>query len=121
MVTNEAKVQGGSWLPAGWSEQAQIVLVGHAWQPGEDVAQVGERVLAVALAGDDQRVEYGGALAGVGVADEQPVLLADAGWADSVLDEIVVEAAFTVAEMSRQRTPLGQKVIAINARVKLTH
>lgn len=42
MITNEAKALGGGWLPAGRSEQAQIVPVGHAWQPGQEIPQVGE-------------------------------------------------------------------------------
>ena len=78
MVTNEAMGLGRRWLPAGGSDLAQVVLIGHAGQPGQEVAQVGERVLAVALAGDDQRVEDGGTLADVGMPDKQPVLLADA-------------------------------------------
>ena len=57
MVTNEATGLGRGRLTAGGSELAQVVLVGHAGQPGQEVAQGGERVLAVALAEDDQRVE----------------------------------------------------------------
>jgi hypothetical protein len=79
MVTNEATGLGRGRLPAVRRELAQVVLVGHAGQPGQEVAQVGERVFAVALAGDDQRVEDGRALAGVGMPDKQPVLFADAG------------------------------------------
>lgn len=33
------------------SKCAEIVLVGYAWQAGEDVLEVGQRVLAVSLAG----------------------------------------------------------------------
>ena len=50
---------------------AQVVAGGHGRQAGEDIAQVVVRVVAAALAGDDQRVEDGGAGAGVGVADEE--------------------------------------------------
>ena len=72
-------------LPEARGERAKIVLIGQARQPGDDVLQVRERVLAVALAGDNQRVEDGRALVGIGVPDEQPVLLADAGRPDGVL------------------------------------
>jgi len=60
MVTNEAKGLCRGRLPAGWRKLPQVVLVGHAGQPGQDIAQVGERVLAVTLAGYDQRVEDAG-------------------------------------------------------------
>jgi hypothetical protein len=53
-------------------------LVGHAWQAGEHVAQLGERVFAVALARDHDRVDDCQALAGVGVTGKLPVLFADA-------------------------------------------
>ena len=61
-------------MPEARGELAQVVLVGQAGQTGEDVLEVGERILAVALAGDDQRVEDGGTLPGLWMADEQPVL-----------------------------------------------
>lgn len=72
-------------LPARRGELPQVVLVGEAGQAGQEIAEVGERVLAVALAGDDERVEDGGALAGVGVADQQPVRFTDARGARRVL------------------------------------
>ena len=59
-------------------QRAQIGAIGHERQTCEQILQVRQRVLAVALAGDDQRVEDRRTPAGVGVADEQPVLLADA-------------------------------------------
>jgi hypothetical protein len=75
MVTIEATRLCGGGLPASRGELPQVILVGQAGQPDEDVAQVGERVPAVAQAGDDQRVEDGGALDGVGTTDQQPVFL----------------------------------------------
>ena len=61
--------------PVDRSEGVQVVAVGEGGQPGEDVAHVGVRILSVALAGDDDRVDDGRALAGVGVAYKEPVLL----------------------------------------------
>ena len=49
-------------------------MIGHRWQSGEDVAQIRERVFPEALAGDDDGVDDRGALAGVGVVNEQLVL-----------------------------------------------
>lgn len=39
-------------IPAGRRERGQIVAIGHGGQAGEDVAQIRERILAVALAGE---------------------------------------------------------------------
>ncbi len=112
MMTNEAMLPCAGGLPAGRSERRQIVLIGQAGQAGEEVAQVGERVLAVALAGDDKGVEDGRALAGVGMPDKQPVLLAEAGRSQRVLDEVIVEAAHALMQVRREGRPLGEQVIA---------
>ena len=50
--------------PVGRQQRVEIFLIGHSGQAGEHVAQVGERIFAVAFAGDDQRAEDGGAAAG---------------------------------------------------------
>src|ERR1700677_1321818 len=60
-------------LPVLWREGAEVVLVRHPGQPGEDVLQVRQGVLAAAFAGDDERVQDRRALPGVGVADKEPV------------------------------------------------
>ncbi len=101
-----------SRLPHPRGEGAEVVAIGHPRQPGEEILQVGQRVLAVALARDDEGIEDGRALAGVGVPDEQPVLLAHAGGADRVFDEIIVEPAFTVLQMGAEWRPLAEEVVA---------
>ena len=90
MMTNEATLPCAGGLPAGRGERRQIVLVGQAGQAGEEVAQVGERILAVALAGDDQGVEDGRALAGVGMPDKRK---RPAGVPRSDLDEAIFAKA----------------------------
>ena len=62
-------------FPVGRRQRIQVVLIGHRGEPGEDVAQIGERIFAVPLTRDDDRVDDRRALAGVGVADEEEVLL----------------------------------------------
>ena len=57
------------------------------WGP----ATGGERALAVSLAGNDQRVEDGGALLGIRMADPQLIRFPDAGRAWYCLDQVVVE------------------------------
>ena len=66
--------EGCRWLPTGRRHGAQVILDGHAGQAGEHVPHVGERVDAAALARYDDRVDDGGAVAGVWVADEEEVL-----------------------------------------------
>ena len=61
-------------LPVNRQEWGEVVLVAHRRQAGEHVFHVSVRVFAVALAGDDDRVDDGRALASVGVADKQPIL-----------------------------------------------
>ncbi len=71
-------------LPARWGQLAEVVSVCHAGQAREYVAHVNRRILAVALAGDDQRVDDRRTFAGVGVADKKPVLFANRGGPDGV-------------------------------------
>ena len=61
-------------LPFRWRQQRDMVLVGHGGQPREHVFDVDERIDAVSLAGNHNRINDRRALAGVRVADEQPVL-----------------------------------------------
>ena len=58
-----------------WQQRAQIVLVGHPRQAREDVFEIRERVLLMALARHDERVEDRGALAGLRMTNEEPVFL----------------------------------------------
>ena len=66
----------------------------------------------MALAGHHERVDDGGALAGVGVADEEPVLLADGRGADGVFDEVVVESGLGVLEVGGERLPVCEQIPA---------
>src|ERR1039458_2950404 len=90
MVTNERTLRRR--LPVDGQQDAQGVLGGHRRQTPEDVAQVRQRFDAAALAGDDDRVDDRGALAGIGVADEEPVFLSDGRRPDRVLNEARSEA-----------------------------
>ena len=101
-----------SWLPAGWSNGIEVVLRRHARHAREDIAEVSQRVDATALAGDHDRVDDRRALAGIGMAHEEPVLLPDGRGADGILDEVIVELGDAVFEVRRQRRPVAQQVIA---------
>ena len=58
------------WLPVDRGQGVQVEAVRQGRQPGEDVAQVCVGVFPVTLAGDDDRVDDGGAIAGIGVTDK---------------------------------------------------
>ncbi len=68
--------------------------------------------MAVALAGDDQRISNGGAIAGGGMADEEPVHRAELTRPDRVLDLVSVEEGVAVAQMRGKRLPVPQEVCA---------
>ena len=96
--------------PGFWSEVFDLP-VGRGGQPGEHVAEVGEGVEATAAAAFDEGVEDGAAFAGLGVADEEPVFLADRGGADGVFDQVIVDLDATVFEEDVQRGPLVEGVV----------
>jgi hypothetical protein len=58
--------------------------VGQVREAGEHVAEVGVGIDPPAAAAFDDRIEDGSALAGLGLADEEPILFADGRGADGV-------------------------------------
>ena len=115
MVTNKNEALRSRRLPVDGQQRPQIILVCHARQPGEQVFQESQGILAMTLTGHDQGVEDRGALAGVGVTDKQPVLLSDARGTDCVLDEVIVEPRLAKPQMLHQGLPLVEQVIARSA------
>ena len=97
-------------MPVYRQQWREIVLVAHRGEAGEHVFHVGVRVFAVALTGDDDRVDDGRSLAGIGVADEEPVLLPNGRGPDGVFNEVVVQSGLAVLEMCGQRGPLVEQV-----------
>lgn len=67
-------------------------------------------IVAVPLAGNDERVENRGAVAGVGVPDEEPVLCSELAQADGVLDGVGVELGVVVAQVCGQRGPVAEQI-----------
>lgn len=95
------------------------MLVGHRGQAREHIAQISERILAVPLARDDERVDDRRALARVGMADKQPVLLADRRGPDRVFDEVVVQPREGVVLMRNEHLPVVEQVSARLAEARL--
>ncbi len=85
--------------------------VGQRRQAGEDLTQVGLRVDSSSATGFDDRAEDSATLSGLGYADEQPVLLADASWPDDILDWVAVD-------LLRYTHPSGSLRLAISASLR---
>lgn len=85
MTIRDYLLLGWGGLPVGGQQRRHIILIGHSRLAREDVFEVGKGFFAVALAGNDNRVDDGGALAGVGMTDEEPVSFSDARRPDRVL------------------------------------
>ena len=65
----------GSGSRPGLGSDVLDLPVGHEWEPCEHIAQVGVRIDAAGAATLDDGVEDGAALAGIGIAEEEPVFL----------------------------------------------
>ena len=74
------------------------------------MGQPSRRIQAISTGGDQQAVDHRAPPAGVRVANEEPVLLADAAWPDRVLHQIRVDLVPTIFEIAHQRLPLAQSV-----------
>ena len=96
-------------------------MVGHLRQAREDIAQVLERIFPVALTRDDDGVDDGRALAGVGVPHEEPVLFSDARGSDGVLDQVGVQLGVPMTNVGSQWVPVAQPVVAGFSQVGLRH
>lgn len=85
--------------------------VSHLREAGEHFAQVSVRVDASTPAAFDDSVKDRAALAGFGLADEEPVFLAHGGGADGVFNEVVVDLDTTVFEVDAERVPLAEGIL----------
>ena len=75
------------------------------------VAQVGVGIDAAAAATLDNGVEDGAALAGISIAQEQPVLFSKSGRPNAVFHEVVVYLDSAVFEIDTKQRPVGESVI----------
>ena len=85
--------------------------VGHRGEPGEHVVQIGAGIDAPAAATLDDGVKDGAALAGIGIAEKQPVLFSESGRPNGVLDEIIIDLDSAIFEIDAKERPVGERVI----------
>ena len=74
--------------------------VSHRGEPGEHVAQVGVGIDAAATATLDNGVKDGAAVAGIGIAEKQPVLFPKSGGPNGVFHEVVVDLDAPILEIN---------------------
>jgi hypothetical protein len=102
----------GDRLPASGRQSVQIVAGGHRGQSSQDIAKVSQGVDVVAGARGDDRVDDRGALARLGMADEQKILLTKSRPTDGVFDQVIVEPRAAVIAVRHQCLPLIEQVSA---------
>jgi len=85
--------------------------VGHRGQPGKHVAQIGMGIDAAAAATLDNGVEDGAAFAGIGIAEEEPVLFSERRRSNRVLDQIIINLKSAIFEIDAKQGPVGERVI----------
>ena len=85
-------------------------MVGHGRQAGEQVPDVGQGIDAAALAGDDDRVDDGGTLAGLGMSDEEPVFLSNRRGSDGVFNGVVIQTGPAVRAMGDEDLPITEQI-----------
>ena len=86
-------------------------MIGHGGQAAQHVFEVGVGVQAPTPAALDNRIKDGSPVACVGIAHEQPVLLANRGRANGILDQVVVDLHLALFQVDLQGRPLAQSVI----------
>ena len=70
------------------------------------------RIVTVTLAAHHERVDHGGTVAGIGMADEEPVFRAELARPDGVLDRVGVECGVAVAEVRGERFSVAEQIRA---------
>lgn len=96
--------------PSGGSDVLDLP-VGHRWEAGERLAQVGVRIDSMAAAALNHRVEDRTAFPGFRLPDEQSVLFAEGSWQDCVFHLVIVDLEASVFKPSFQPGQLSQGVI----------
>ena len=97
------------FVPSLWCDFGDLA-VGHVGQAGEDFTKISEGIKPATAAAFNDGVDDRADLTGIGVADEEPVLLADGRGADGVFDQVVVNLHPAIIQINAQRAPLVQRI-----------
>src|SRR5437016_12564907 len=97
-------------LPTTRQQRRQLRLL-HGWQAGEHIAHIFPGLNSPAPAAHDDTVNDRAAPPRFGVANEQPVLLADRTGPNRVLSQIVVYLQTSVLEIATYGFPFGQSIL----------
>src|SRR5580658_100602 len=89
------------------------VAVGSGGECWERPVEVSPGIDLVQLAGADDRIDDGWVVAGVGVADEEPVAQTKFCWANLPLNRVVIDLDVAVARLSEETEfgPAGEAVV----------
>jgi hypothetical protein len=75
------------------------------------VAQVSIRIESTASAAFNDGIQDGATFAGLGFADEQPVLFAEGGWPDGIFHKILIDLDAPIFEVNAKERPQVQRVV----------
>jgi transposase InsO family protein len=87
------------------------LAVGHIGQAHEHLTKIGKRIKTAPAAVLNDRINDGATLAGMGIANEKPVFLADGGGPDGIFHQVVVDLDSAIFQKDLQRRPLAQRII----------
>ncbi len=99
------------WLPAGWQQRAEVVLVRHGRESFEHIGQIRFHGVAATTGAFHKGIDDGRALAGGFAAGEEPVLFTNGGRPDPVLDPVVVDFQTAVVLIDGELFPQAEGVI----------
>src|ERR1035438_177551 len=90
----------------------RLGVIGSGGEAGERPVQIGPGIDPEEFAGAEDRVEDGGTVAGVWVADKKPIFQTELTWANLPLGRIIVDQEVAVARVREagEFRPTGQGV-----------
>src|SRR5215831_10873114 len=97
-------------FPAGGNKLSDL-LIGGTRQAREQVLEVAPGIYAAPATTDDYRVDHRAAPTGLGMPNEQIVLLTYGTGPDRVFGQVVVDFQATVLQIGLQRLPFPHRIL----------
>ena len=94
-------------------KRTEVVLVGHRREAIEHIGQIGFHGVTASSGAFDESVNDGGSLAGGFAASKEPVLFANGGGPDAVLDPVVVYFEAAVLLIGDELFPEAKGVVGV--------